>query len=164
MSIVRSGEVYAAWDGVGTLALGRTEDLDVDDCLAQMLLHEICHALVMGEGAEGRVDWGLPAEGDDVQERATQRLQAALADQYDVRFLFGVTTDHRGYWDALPADPLADSGDLTVVLARAALERLDAGPWSAPVRDALNATATIAAAVAGAAEPGSLWFRQSGAP
>lgn len=161
--IERSSEVYAAWDGQGTLRLGRPEDLDADDCLAQMLLHELCHALVMGEGADRAVDWGLPAEGDDVQEHATQRLQAKLADDHGVRALFGVTTDHRPYWDALPADPLADGEDPAIPLARAAYLRATTGSWADAIREALIATAAIAAIVQAIAGEDSLW-RQSPEP
>jgi hypothetical protein len=157
VTIMRSSQVYAAWDGRGTLLLGRPDDLDADDCLAQMLLHELCHALVMGEGADRVVDWGLPAEGDDLQEHATQRLQAKLADVYGLRGMLGVTTDHRPYWDALSADPLAEDVDPAVQLARAAFVRATEGPWAEPLAAALRATAAIAAIVRPLAPADSLW-------
>ncbi|NLY95693.1 MAG: YkgJ family cysteine cluster protein, partial [Myxococcales bacterium] len=45
LRVERSDEVYASTDGEGTLTLGTRETLDPDDCLAQMIFHELCHAL-----------------------------------------------------------------------------------------------------------------------
>jgi hypothetical protein len=46
MRIERSAEVNASWNGAGVLTIGTPETLDPDDCLAQMILHESCHASV----------------------------------------------------------------------------------------------------------------------
>ena len=81
ITVVRSADAYASWDGKGTLTLSCEEHLDADDCLAQMILHELCHLLVSGEGARQQTDWGLDntSPRDLVYEYATNRLQAALA-------------------------------------------------------------------------------------
>ena len=80
ITIRRSSDVYASWDGDGTLTLGDARDLDEDDCLAQMILHELCHALIEGREALNKADWGLANEDDRdaVREVAAMRLQAAL--------------------------------------------------------------------------------------
>ena len=53
--IDRSNQVFAAWNGKGTLTIGTSETLDADDSLAQLILHEFCHAMV--EGPEQSVEW-----------------------------------------------------------------------------------------------------------
>ena len=79
-SISRTGEAYASTDGRRTIAVGTPELLDGDDCLAQMILHELCHALVEGEGAWAKADWGLDNQTvrDEPREEACLRTQAAL--------------------------------------------------------------------------------------
>ena len=120
--VERSAEVYASWDGDRTLTLSDAAGFDPDDCLAQMILHEICHALVQGPGRLSAIDWGLCNfdDRDAIAEHACHRLQAALADTVGLRGFFAVTTDWRPYWDALPADPLAPGADPAIELARAA--------------------------------------------
>lgn len=109
MTVVRSREVYAAWDGKGTLTIADERDFDADDCLAQLIFHEICHALIAGPEAWTQPDWGLCNRDDrDLSsEHATHRLQAALADRHGLRRFMGPTTEHRPYYDALPSDALA---------------------------------------------------------
>jgi hypothetical protein len=113
MRVERSPEVNASWDGAGVLTIGTPETLDPDDSLAQMILHETCHALVEGPESLTQLDWGLPNMGREnrVHEHACLRLQAALADQVGMRQFFAATTMFRAYYDALPADPLAARGD-----------------------------------------------------
>ena len=156
--ITRSSEVYASWDGAGTLALGEHDDLDEDDCLAQMILHEICHALVEGEDALLKTDWGLANEDDrDVtREFAAMRLQAALLTPHGLRQFLAVTTDWRADYDALPNDPL-QGDDEAAQLAREAWERAQTGAWASALNEALSATAVIARATQGFAGPASLW-------
>jgi hypothetical protein len=158
IAVVRSSQVYASWDGAGTLTLSTPEHFDADDSLAQLIFHEMCHALVAGPGGVRRHDWGMENvdERDLVLEHACHRLQAALADRHGLRALFAVTTDHRPYWDALPVDPLAPGSDPAIALARDGWERAHAGPWAAPLARALERTAIIAEQVREAAE-GSLW-------
>lgn len=154
--MITTPSCFASYDGKGTIALSTPDELDPDDCVAQMLFHELCHALIAGPGAEKLVDWGLEQDSV-VEEHACHRVQAALADRHGLRGFFAVTTDWRPYWDALPADPLADDGDPAVAIARDAFERATAGPWAGALDGALCATAQIAAIVSPYAGAGSLW-------
>jgi hypothetical protein len=155
----RSREVYAAWDGLGTLTLADRLDFDADDSLAQLIFHELCHWLVSGEQGGKLPDWGLDntSERDLVYEHACHRLQAALSQPYGLRDFFAVTTEWRPYWDALPADPLADTSDPALPLARAALQRAASEPFHEVLHDALRRTALIADIVRAATLPTSLW-------
>lgn len=154
--LVTTPACFASYDGKGTIALSTPDELDPDDSIAQMLFHELCHALVAGPDAAALVDWGLEQDSA-LEEYACIRLQAALAEKYGLRGFFAVTTDWRPYFDALPADPLADDGDPAVPLARAAFERATSGPWAATLDAALRSTAQIAAIVAPYAAERSLW-------
>lgn len=163
MRIERSAEVNASWDGAGVLTIGTPETLDPDDSLAQMVLHEACHALVEGPECLTKLDWGLP-NFDPTQrfhEHACLRLQAALADEVGMRSFFASTTMFRPYYDRLPADPLADCDDETeapaIAMAREGWRRANEGPWGEPLREALRRTAQIAEAVRGVAAEDSLW-------
>ncbi|MGB0679816.1 MAG: YkgJ family cysteine cluster protein, partial [Polyangiales bacterium] len=51
LSIARSDAAFASYDGQGVLRLGTAASLDADDCLAQMILHELCHGWVEGPEA-----------------------------------------------------------------------------------------------------------------
>lgn len=160
ITLERDDEVYASWDGATTLKVCPESAYDPDDSLAQLVLHEICHALVQGPAARSVIDWGLFDLGDEavaVAEHACHRLQAALLDLYGLRGLLAVTTDWRPYWDALPADPLADGDDPAIAVARAAWPEAVRGPWSGPLARALTATADLADATRPFAEPDSLW-------
>lgn len=158
LSVQRSDQVYAAYDGKGTLLLADRNNFDADDCLAQYILHEICHALVQGPQSLAQVDWGLEnRDGRDRQaEHAAVRLQAALAATYDLRQFFAITTDFRPYFDALPADPLADDDDATR-LAIAGYQRAQADPWKTALERAFAATVKLRAIVECWAPANSLW-------
>ena len=69
LRVNRSNEVFAATDGRGVLTLGEEATLDADDCLAQMIFHELCHSLVQGPDSFTVPDWGLDnvAPGDEVE-------------------------------------------------------------------------------------------------
>lgn len=158
----RDPDVYASWDGQGTLSVCPEADYDPDDSLAQLVLHEICHALVQGPARQRQVDWGLVNTDDETSalaEHACHRLQAALTDRHGLRPLLAVTTDWRPYWDALPADPLAPGEDPAIPLAREAWPEALRGPWSAPLDEALRATADLADVLRPIAPPTSLWAR-----
>ncbi len=151
LRVERSAHAYAATDGAGTLTIGSIETLDADDSLAQMIFHELCHSLVQGEASFATTDWGLDNVGDrDVwREHATLRLQRVLATRYGLARFFAPTTDYRAFWDALPADPLVDRTDLSVVHAIAGLRRVTRAPWAPAIEDALAATAAIVAVASG---------------
>lgn len=162
LRIERSSSVYASYDGASTLTLTTAEHFDPDDSLAQLIFHELCHALVAGPRGLEKSDWGMSNTdaSDLLSEHACHRLQAALADRHGVRALFAVTTDHRAYWDALPLDPLAPSADPAVGLAREAYQRATTGPWAEAIDTALRQTAQLAEVVrATHADAQSLWHR-----
>ncbi len=154
----RSRDAFAAWDGRGTLTIGAPETLDPDDSFAALVLHEICHALVQGPEALSLPDFGLDntTDRDLVREQAALVVQAVLADRHGLRHLLFPTTVHRTFWEALPADPLGMDHP-AVPLAREALARAAAPPWSPALEQALAATAAVRDAVAPHAAPGSAW-------
>lgn len=159
MRVQRSPNVYASWDGDSTLTLSSPDGLDPDDSLAQLIFHEICHSLVMGDAGLAREDWGLDntSERDLVFEHACHRVQAALAARYGLRDFFAVTTDWRPYWDSLPADPLAPSDDPALPHAQRGFARAERAPYAAVLGAALERTAAIAAVVRELAPPDSLF-------
>jgi Putative zinc- or iron-chelating domain len=164
ITVVRSAEAYASWDGKNTLTLASDADLDPDDCLAQMIFHELCHLLVSGEQARTQVDWGLDntSPKDLVFEYATNRLQAALAQAYGLRTFMAVTTVWRAYYDALPRDPLAAGADAAIALARAGFERASKAPFRAVLHAALTATSALADSLRPLAPTDSLWRATQG--
>jgi hypothetical protein len=161
MTIERDSTVFASWGGCGVLKIGVPESLDADDSLAQMIFHEICHALVEGPEAFHKPDWGLQIDNPAhrVREHACLRLQAALAGQFGLRELLAATTNFRKYYDALAEDPLHDQDDPATQIARCGWDRAKTGTWAAPLQDALRMTALIAAAVTAVAPADSLWAR-----
>jgi hypothetical protein len=162
LEIARSSEVYASFDGQKTLTLTAAEHFDADDSLAQLIFHELCHALVAGPRKARLPDWGMENvdERDLEQEHACHRLQAALADRHGLREFFAVTTDWRPYWDALPLDPLGPGEDPAIPVAREAFERATEGPWAKPLLAALGMTQQLAEVLRELPLPAeSLWKR-----
>jgi hypothetical protein len=153
--VVRTPDAYAASDGRGTLAIGRDAALDPDDCLAQMIFHELCHSLIEGEQAFARPDWGMDntGPGNDWREHACLRLQWVLTGRHGLRRVFAPTTEFRAFWDQLAGDPLADRSDPSVHAAIAGLGRVDRPPWGPTLGHALAASAQIAQAAAAFADP-----------
>lgn len=149
LRVVRADGAYADYDGRGTLAIGTAQILDPDDCVAQIVFHEVCHWLVEGVDSACLPNWGLANDSlaDLRRENASLRVQAALARPHGLRRFLANTTDHRAYYDALPDDPLTQDDDDTVGLARIALGRATQAPWAEPLAQALSATATIVRAV-----------------
>lgn len=162
ITVERSSDVFASWDGVGVLRIGTPETLDSDDSLAQMILHELCHLLVEGPEAIGLPDWGLQNDPSKVvHEHATLRLQAALADTVGLRHFFAATTVFRSYYDQLPESPLDGDGDPAINMARIAWQRSRMPSWAAPLDRALRMTADIARTLQEIVTPGSLWSQGS---
>lgn len=160
ISVVRSADAYAAWDGQGTLTLASDEYLDPDDCLAQMIFHEICHLLVSGEASRNKPDWGLDntSPKDLVYEYATNRLQAGVSGAYGLRQFMAVTTMWRSYYDGLPRDPLHPlDADPAVELARAGLKLAQQAPYREVLDAALTATSQLAFTLKTSAPGDSLW-------
>lgn len=155
LRIERTPHAYASTDGAGTLFVGTPETLDADDCLAQMVFHELCHSLVEGPDAFTRPDWGLDNTGprDVVREHACLRLQAVLAGEHGLRRLLAPTTDFRGFYDRLGADPLMPRGVPSTVLAIQGLHRAERPPWAPHLDAALRATTAIAQQTAAFSSP-----------
>ena len=132
------------------LILGTDDTLDADDCLAQMIFHELCHSLVQGPAGLRERDWGLDnlSDQDTEREHATLRVQASLAQEYGLRRVLGPTTDFRGFYDALPSDPLEGASQAERDWALAGLARVATAPWSPHLREALSATQRVVAAAA----------------
>jgi len=143
-AITRTRDVYATSDGQGTIAIGADDTLDVDDALAQLVFHELCHALTEGEAAARLPDWGLDNVAEHVvREHACLRFAAHLAGRFGLRAAMAPTTDYRAYHDALAADPLADDGDPATAIARATRVRFEASPWRAAIEAALVRTGAL---------------------
>lgn len=153
IAITRSSEVFASYDGRGTLTLGTEDTLDEDDCLAQMVLHELCHWLVQGDDAKERPDWGLDnmSEQDLDREHACVALQAALLMPFGLEHVLAPTTEHRAFYDACLArsrdtqsahfDALGLSDNVRS-LATDAFTRSSEAHWR-PLHEALSATEQI---------------------
>jgi Fe-S-cluster containining protein len=142
LHVERTAHAYASSDGNGRILIGRDEILDADDAAAQLIFHELCHALVEGPARWSLPDWGLDnsGAGDVSREHACLRLQAHLAAPHDLRELLAPTTEYRAYHDRLPTDPLLDDGDPSVSLARAAVACAMSSPWGAAIDRALALT------------------------
>ena len=157
-----SSEVYASSDGQGVLTLGAPETLDADDCVAQMIFHELCHWIVNGAEAVRSIDWGFPPmEEVDWREFVTLRVQAELARCHGLERLLAPTTDARAYYDAVVAAPLQplDGSERERAITSMARERVAAStedPWGPPLARALRATAQIRAAAQPWADSDSL--------
>ena len=143
--VERSPEVFASTDGQGVMTIGARSTLDPDDCLAQMILHELCHSLIEGAESLGVPDFGLDNESERhlVREHACLRLQAWLTGKYGLRQALAPTTDFRSYYDELPEDPFADEGDLATDAAKLGAARSEGAPWAPHLCDGLEATAKI---------------------
>lgn len=148
LTVLRGPESYATTDGTGTLTLSDRAGMDPDDCLAQMILHELCHFMVQGPASSGWIDWGLDNEGTvhTELEHACLRLQAALLTPLGLRKTLAPTTDFRAYYDALPHDPFAERAlneRESITRARAAYARRNRPPFRTHLETALRATANI---------------------
>ena len=154
--VVRTTDAYASTDGRGMIAIGLDEALDVDDSVAQLIFHELCHAITQGNEALAMPDWGLDNTGprDVVREHACLRLQAHLADGHGLRALMAPTTEYRDYHDALPAAPLGGDADPAIAIAREAARRAAEAPWRDRLAEALAATAAALARVGDPAKHG----------
>jgi hypothetical protein len=149
ITIRRDPSIFSRTDGSGMLWLGPRDDLDPDDMLCQMLLHELCHWVTNGVESAREQDWGFPLDdADDPREYACLRLQAWLADRHGMRGMLGPTGMYREYFDRLPADVLEplDGGAWEariVALAEEAIARVQRPPFWPVVDEALGATAAL---------------------
>jgi Putative zinc- or iron-chelating domain len=166
LRVERSGDVYASTDGRRTLRIGEAAALDADDCLAQMIFHELCHSLVEGADAFARPDWGLDNQGprDEAREHACLRVQAHLAGRHGLRGFLAPTTEYRAFYDRLPDDALAPRRHPEVTAAVLGLQRVDHPPWGPHLAAALAATAEVVRSAAGFAGAGTLFAAAVPAP
>ena len=128
-TLSRTQDAYATSDGRGEIAIGAKDTLDGDDALAQLVFHELCHAITEGEASLRQPDWGLDNVPEHVaREHACLRVQARVSDRFGLRAAMAPTTPYRDYYAALPADPLQGAaGDEDAALrAAAACARFDA--------------------------------------
>lgn len=119
-SVLREPGAYVAYCGDNILRVAPYPDLDPDDCLAQIVLHELCHFAVEGPESRDAWDWGLDntTDRDDEAERDALRVQAALLAPFGLRTALAATTDFwRDYRD-LPEAPLQASPRATAGAAR----------------------------------------------
>jgi Fe-S-cluster containining protein len=140
--VERGAAAYASSDGQGQILIGVDDILDVDDAVAQLIFHELCHGFVEGPERWTAPDWGLcnADDRDAVREHACLRVQAHLAEPHGLRELMAPTTDYRQYHDALGGDPLAPAADPAAVLARVAINRVSSLDWMQTLERALAAT------------------------
>lgn len=133
--VIRTTDAYASSDGAGRIFVGIDEVLDADDAPAQLIFHELCHALTQGPASWEQPDWGLSNTDarDVLAEHACLCVQVLLAMPFGLRAAMAPTTEYRAYHDALDASMLATSPDGPAAQARAAL----ALPGNAQLRDAV---------------------------
>ncbi|MBX7196977.1 MAG: YkgJ family cysteine cluster protein [Sandaracinaceae bacterium] len=161
LTLVREPGAYASTDGRGLLKISVPDELDPDDSLAQMIFHELCHALVEGPDSFTAIDWGLDNTSDDdvLREHACIRLQAFLTRSRGLGSVLAPTTDFRLFYDVLGPDPFVrhpgeapfsdEAGARrSITLGLQALARVGKKPWSPHFLEALDATAEIARALA----------------
>jgi hypothetical protein len=153
--VQRTAGAYASSDGAGRILIGHDDLLDADDAVAQLVFHELCHALVEAPAGLTLPDWGLDnSDGRDVvREHACLRLQVHLTAPHALRALMAPTTEYRAYHDRLPDDALADDGDPAVPVARVAAARAGQAPWREALERALVVTAALVRANASAGVP-----------
>ncbi|HEY7373245.1 MAG TPA: YkgJ family cysteine cluster protein [Polyangia bacterium] len=150
-ALARTDAAYASSDGRGGITIGAHETLDDDDAFAQLVFHELCHAITEGHASLDKPDWGLDNVPEHaVREHACLRVQAALSDRFGLRAPMAPTTPYRAYYAALPQDPLTamsdgDGDGEAVALAAAAHARFAASTWRAPIEAALAETAAALA-------------------
>ena len=151
--VVRTEQAYAYSNGQGRIFIGTDSELDPDDNLAQMILHELCHALIEGEEGEKKADWGLDNTrmGYPWREHACLRLQAWIADTVGLRGFLAPTTDFReSFYNKLLSDPFYASPDMggrqerSCVAARVGVWRSKQSRFYIPLNEALATTAHIA--------------------
>ena len=142
--VVRGGDAYVHWDG-RALHLADDRHLDDDDTVAQLVVHEVCHALTQGPGRLSQPDFGLDntSSVDDVRESACLRVQAHLLGTVGLRRVLYPTTVVAPFYFALPHDALAGGDADSVPLAREALCRAARPPYSPRLRQAHEASAAL---------------------
>ncbi len=98
--LARRSTSYVWYDGRGEVAIAPDEELDADDTLAQIILHEMIHLLVQGEEARTEPDWGLDnlTDSDAHLEEAALVMQRRLLTSWGLEAVLVPTTDFRAYY------------------------------------------------------------------
>lgn len=98
--LVRRSTSYVWYDGAGEVAVAPDDELDADDTLAQILLHELVHFLVQGEASRTQPDWGLDnlSDRDAYLEEAALLLQQRILRAFALEDVLVPTTDFRSYY------------------------------------------------------------------
>lgn len=98
--LARRSTSYVWYDGRGEVAIAPDEELDADDTLAQIILHELVHLLVQGEEARSEPDWGLDnlTDSDAYLEEAALVVQLRLLTLWGLEAVLVPTTDFRPYY------------------------------------------------------------------
>jgi hypothetical protein len=151
--IERTHDAYAS-SRDGVISIGADDTLDPDDALAQLIFHELCHAITEGRAGLAQPDWGLDNVSEHVvREHACLRVQAEIADRFGLREVMAPTTEYRAYHDALPARPLAAGEDAAISIAAEAVLTFDASSWRMPIEDALAQTVVALGTGAASVDP-----------
>ncbi len=160
-TVSRTRDAYASSDGRGVIAIGADDLLDGDDAAAQLIFHELCHAITEGDASLTLPDWGLENQpGHAIREHACLRFAAVVSGRFGLRAAMAPTTEYRAYYDALADDALAegDAADPAVAIARAVRDRFEGSSWRAPIEDALAQTAALVRLTGPGAHPaGFAW-------
>ncbi len=124
--VVRAANGWVTYDGSGTIAVVPNNELDPDDTLAQILLHELIHHFVQGQSSYDSPDWGLDntTEKHVVNEHAALLMQAALLDIYGLRNILIPTTDFRSFYEHIPLPAPASTESEAQRMASRGLNRL----------------------------------------
>ena len=146
--VVRGGDAYVHWDGA-VLHIADDAELDADNTVGQLVLHEICHAIVQNVRTP---DWGLDntSTRDAARELSAVRLEAHLTGAWGLRNVLFPTTPERAFFFDLPPDAIGPDS-----LARESAARAAAAPWQPVLGEALAKTAALM---------GAALHRATGAP
>src|SRR5436190_1437672 len=87
--VLRSDAAYASSDGRGTIVIGEPATLDDDDSVAQLVLHEICHALVQGAERARRKDLDRVLAEALARTAALLRAEAGAQEAHPLGLGFG---------------------------------------------------------------------------
>lgn len=141
--LARRSTSYVWYDGAGEVAVAPDDELDADDTLAQIILHELVHFLVQGEAARNEPDWGL----DNLTDRDAYLEEAALVMQRRLLAVWGLesvlvpTTDFRPYYlEQAASEQRADR----IEAAEKGWQRWLAWPHRRSAEEALEATKVAA--------------------
>lgn len=109
--VTRTTDSFVSYDGAGVLNVSPNSELDGDDSLAQIVLHELAHHWVEGVESHAHSDWGLSNfdDGHLDREYAALRLQLAILAPHQLQRLLHPTTVHRWFYQALLDVDAADA-------------------------------------------------------